>query len=80
MQVLKFIFGFTYDVIKNEYTYGKLKYDGSMTDYRLEPPPPKKKIDNQWTAPNQSVVLGSGIQSAGTASWVYVLIWLLPWH
>ena len=29
---------FTYYVIKNEYTYGKLKYDGSMTDYRSEPP------------------------------------------
>ena len=36
MQFQKLILGyklFTYFVIKNEYTYGKLKYDDSMIDY-----------------------------------------------
>ena len=54
MQFQKLILGyklFTYFVIKNEYTYVKLKYDGSMIDYVYGSETSKIWWCNKWTAP-----------------------------
>ena len=38
---------FAYDVIKNENTYGKLKYDGSLSDYVYGSESPQNLIRNK---------------------------------
>ena len=42
---------FPHYIIKNEYTYGKLKYDGSMIEYVYWLETPKIWWRNKWTAP-----------------------------